>query len=866
MSGSPDINQKCKVDRDEGEKVVSNQIMSNLANYSSKEIIDKANLDLNLIISDLPFLAEVGNEVKFSKKKRILFVWPNLGLLDKVKFLRQFPALTSFKRPLLASVLAISLLTFQIYPESIKPAKAAVVNSTLGKEFWITFDTNANTPNLYIFLSGPNNANVTITWPDATTESYSITANQITTVNATSKMRPLLNTGTESTTFSAAKIVSDVDITVYGLNNATATSDAFVSIPTTSLGTEYRALTYKTSISGLNARLSVIAVETGTTTITITPKNNIAASHNAGVAYTKTLTQGQVYSVESLAAPGSEITGTLVTSDKKIAVFSGIACVNIVSGACDLIIEQMPPVTSWGKDFILPGSSNLVNKDKYRVLAHEDGTVVTLNGSNQNLNAGDYYEFDSTGTSGLAVDLLTSNKSVLVSQFIGGGNYSNTPLTTPAVTRTGDPAALLMVPTLQFLKQYTVATPATGFDVNSITVVVKKSEKTTITLNGSTLSSSYFTDITSSDYAIGRIPVASGSYSLTSTSGFGVYTYGFNSADSYAYPGGYAIVDLVANPGGVEDIESGSSGGAPVPTPIVEVISDPEAAKYVPPTSELPSGKIETKNNYSVEDIKKVLSDGLTKEQISILNQSGLELLSDKDFTKAIVTQVDLANTNGMVDQVIEIPVLQTLVINAIGLSPNSIATGYTRLPDGTWYQIGQQLITDNGQIYVRPSRFLKVGTYVLALTFTEGGMKASKIIGAEASNNAIDLDTSNLSPVSPIWGQLTIRMTINVVPEKIVIPFGVLSSDLDKSSKKLLKSVTPWLATTKKIKVTGYVQPNSNTSNDSSLSKSRANAVVAELRKFGVDVEFEIVAGKRKMPKACKEYLYKCTIINVVE
>jgi hypothetical protein len=55
--------------------------------------------------------------------------------------------------------------------------------------------------------------------------------------------------------------------------------------------------------------------------------------------------------------------------------------------------------------------------------------------------------------------------------------------------------------------------------------------------------------------------------------------------------------------------------------------------------------------------------------------------------------------------------------------------------------------------------------------------------------------------------------------------------------------------------------------------SKSSVNFIFSEVKSDDVvedspkvDVEFEIVAGKRKMPKACKEYIYKCTIINVVE
>lgn len=464
-----------------------------------------------------------------------------------------------FKRLVFSSII-LSILALQL--TSLPKSEAAGANSTLGKEFFITFNANAGSSNKFLYLSGPNNADVTITWPDGSTSNETVTANQITTVNATTQLANYVNTGSDVIAAKSAKIVATEDITVYGLNNQTSTSDAFVAIPTESLDKTYRALSWPTTIGSYPARFSIIAVESGTTTVTITPKNAIATSPGtAGVAYTKTLTQGQVYTATSLQQNGSDISGTLISADKKIAVHAGVDCVNVVTGACDHIVEQMVPTVSWGKSVILPGTINTSQREPYRVIANEDNTELTLNGSVvATIDAGEVHQFTgSSYSNGPGFDVLEANKPIMVAQFLPSGSYSD-----GVSTQTGDPAMIIMVPTLQFMNRYTVATPATGFSVNAISLVVKTSEVGVITNNGVAIPSNKFVQITGTDYSVGRITVSPGSYTFNSTSGFGVYTYGFNSADSYAYPGGFAIVDLIANPGGVAEVEAAPS---PSPTP-----------------------------------------------------------------------------------------------------------------------------------------------------------------------------------------------------------------------------------------------------------------------------------------------------------
>ena len=445
---------------------------------------------------------------------------------------------------LLISTLLASLSVVGITAAVQPSAATGGFRSTLGQEFWVTFDSNNNnqgTPTIY--LSGAQNANVTITWPDATTQAATVVAGTVTTVDATAKIRTAAKytTGNDAISQTAIKIVADASISVYVLNQVPFTTDASQAYPTEYQGYEYRVLN-----SNLGAgRFSVIANEPGSTVVTVTPKTTIG-SRTAGVAYTQTLQQGDVYSIQ-----GNDLRGTLVTSDKKITVTSSNNCVNLGGGACDHITEFIPPVTTWGKSFIVPATTNTLQQDRLAIMASADNTVVTINGVATTLAlAGDLYDqlISAVG----ATTVVSSDKPVLVMQFVRGGQYTN-----GTITRTGDPAMVVMTPVVQYLNDVAITTPATGFDVNTATLVVPVSDVGTITFNGTAIPAGNFgptITIGSSDFKVTYVNLALGAHRITSTNGFGIYVYGYNAADSYAYAGAGGLVDLVQFPGGVAQV------------------------------------------------------------------------------------------------------------------------------------------------------------------------------------------------------------------------------------------------------------------------------------------------------------------------
>ena len=205
-----------------------------------------------------------------------------------------------------------------------------VAQDNKGDDFWLSFQQNlTGTGHQLSFLitSDVNTTgNISIAGISFN-QNFSVTAGNITTV-----VIPLT---AEITTLDAVSnrgihITSNDDITVYGLNARNATTDAYLGFPTDALGKEYIVLAYK-NVNILNAvQFAIVAAETGTTTVTITPSVTTGA-RTAGVPYNITLTQGQTYMLRN-TVNANDLTGTIISSDKNIAVFGGHQCANIPNG------------------------------------------------------------------------------------------------------------------------------------------------------------------------------------------------------------------------------------------------------------------------------------------------------------------------------------------------------------------------------------------------------------------------------------------------------------------------------------------------------------------------------------------------------
>jgi hypothetical protein len=150
-------------------------------------------------------------------------------------------------------------------------------------------------------------------------------------------------------------------------------------------------------------------------------------------------------------------TGVMITSTAPGAVWGGHNCTFVPynSWACDHLEEQMFPLETWGKRFLVgltrqisPGNTET---NVIRILASENNTLISFDppsvAAPVTLNMGEFYEFLPPPNTHFEV---TSTEAILIGKFTVGQDYAGNP--------TGDPAFGLVVPTEQYRSEYNFTT------------------------------------------------------------------------------------------------------------------------------------------------------------------------------------------------------------------------------------------------------------------------------------------------------------------------------------------------------------------------------------------------------------------------
>lgn len=432
-----------------------------------------------------------------------------------------------------------------------------------GTDFWIAFPQNfTGGAAVTLFVTGDADTTGTVEIPGlAFTTPFAVIAGTVTTVVLPTNASL---TGSDTVEDKGIHVTSGAEVTVYGLTRIQFTTDAFLGLPTDILGTDYIVLGYQNSNIVNATQFAVVAPEDGTT-VTITPSVTTGA-HPAGTPYTVALDQGEAYQLINSGSAPNDLSGTIVTADKPIAVYGGHGCANIPPGhtACDTVVEELPPTTTWGRSFVTMPLATRLNGDTFRFLASTDATTVTLNGASvATLNRGQFHEQIVDGPA-----TITANQPILVAQYSNGSSFDGV---------TSDPFMMLIPPYEQFLAGYTVTTPASGFSTNYINVVAPAAAVGAITLDGTAIPTASFAPIGSSGFSGAQLSVALGSHTLDGPLPFGAFVYGFDSFDSYGYPGGLSLAPIAV----VNSVElSPSSATNPVGTEhcVIATVTDQNGA------------------------------------------------------------------------------------------------------------------------------------------------------------------------------------------------------------------------------------------------------------------------------------------------
>lgn len=418
-----------------------------------------------------------------------------------------------------------------------------LAQSNEGTDFWMGFmehlDQNANTK--VLMISSRYTTSGTVSMPLLSwSTSFSVAANDVVFVSIPLNAETI---GSESITRTGIHIQSQAPVSIYAHQYANFRSEASAVLPTNSLGSNYYAMSYfgYENNRGVHPSEFLIVATEDETTIEIIPSDPTAGGSPANSRINVVLDQGETYQVQALSGLGGDLTGSKVSADKSIALFSGASWTEVPLSCStrDNLYEQMYPVSTWGKKFLTVPSKD-ASFDYYRVLASEDNTVVYRDGALvANLNEGEFLEFRLYGLP----SFIEANRGILVAQF-NIGNTCNTQ------SNLGDPSMILLNSVEQTRDTLTLySSPFEGILENYVNVITRDIDKDSVYLDGNLISNQFQSIAGNTDYVYASLSVSTGTHTITS-SGCGVIAtaYGYGEFESYAYSAGASFLPLNASP------------------------------------------------------------------------------------------------------------------------------------------------------------------------------------------------------------------------------------------------------------------------------------------------------------------------------
>ncbi|MGE0327207.1 MAG: IgGFc-binding protein [Polyangiaceae bacterium] len=385
----------------------------------------------------------------------------------------------------------------------------------------------------------------------------------------------------------AFKITSSNPIVVYQFNVFTNTysNDASLLLPTSALGKVYRIINWgaghpvPTNFPGIGliidrSYVTVIGTQANTK-VSVKPSwkirgNGPIPATPAGGLIEVTLGPYDVLNLETDdGAFGddpktiADLTGTVVQSDKPVAVFSGVESTS-VPGSWDIptypgwddggggetccldhLEEQMFPAESLGSKYVITRSpirstGGFREPDVLRFLGVAETAQVTTSlpppYDNFTLNPGDSVTAPAQDNITVTSTTPIMIGQLLVSQGYVQGGYS------------GDPSLTVFPPVDQYRTEYVILTPPSW---SKNYVVISTPQGATISIDGAPTAGCTVEPAGTIDgvsYESRVCPLTEGAHKLTGDVPFGIVAYGYGGAGSYAFAGGADVKRIYEPP------------------------------------------------------------------------------------------------------------------------------------------------------------------------------------------------------------------------------------------------------------------------------------------------------------------------------
>lgn len=330
------------------------------------------------------------------------------------------------------------------------------------------------TNNLYISSFEDVQARVHIpAQPQQADTQFDLKAGAIKIISLPGSTRTIGSTGIEKN--KGIRITANKPISVQGLSIVRKTSEGFLGLPVGALGMYYIVPTFFVISSAI---VQVVATEDRTfVSVELRlPKNGRV--HYGDVTYVDgDFINATLNELDVLQVLGdSVLSGTIVTSSKPIAVFSGNDCAMVPKSRlpCNHLVEQIPPVSDWGLEFVTNPTPNRQGGDEFHVMASMQNTIVYVDRQFEaTLNEGDTRIIEAPWNVSL---VISTTQPSLVVQYSKG---SDTLMLSPSMS--------LVPPREWYSNDYTVYVPKndTGNAFDSyINVVIDTSLRSDLRVKG----------------------------------------------------------------------------------------------------------------------------------------------------------------------------------------------------------------------------------------------------------------------------------------------------------------------------------------------------------------------------------------------
>ncbi|MFP4528895.1 MAG: choice-of-anchor D domain-containing protein, partial [Candidatus Kapaibacterium sp.] len=410
---------------------------------------------------------------------------------------------------------------------------------------------------LRLFISSAYETDVVIGGPMLTDKTYHVRPDEVTIITVDPTIE---NRTSERVLPKGVEITSELPVSVYCYNSMYTTSDSYSAIPVSRWGTRHVIMSMPNDQYYLNRPGPIIDSTTLTeprrsefmvmaaydnTTIRFQPKAMTEGAKQTYEEYTEVLNTGDTYLVKShKGARGTgDLSGTIVYSDKPVGVISGHMRTAVPQNlpypfdSKDHIVEQLPPVKSWGTRFVsLPFSVN-GKGDFFKLTSYYPFTYVRMYKASGDdeiaLNGAGW-----TATRSYINEpvLWVSNNPVQIGQMMmhSGDEADNLEF---------DPCLVLLPPVEQFVSRILFLTPenfarADQYVGHGVLLVADAASLPTLRFDGKLMTG--FTpiannNIINTDLYWAHLNVIPGQHEITSTTGkFSGIIYGYGLRDSYA--------------------------------------------------------------------------------------------------------------------------------------------------------------------------------------------------------------------------------------------------------------------------------------------------------------------------------------------